>query len=112
MRRSWLTSGIVGLILLGLAHAWIGHDLIHGHGHGQDLGSIVYSTDAPRAEVNLLFQVFHVALFVDFFEVPQAKLEIVDKPTKAVDDDVGLRVFYLAVSRFVPRPPPHSLLIA
>lgn len=102
----------MGLILLALAHAWSGHDLVHGHDHGQELGSAVYSTESPRGEIELLFQLSFVALVIFFIRTPQAHLPNIDKPTKAVDDDVGFPIFHPAISRFVPRPPPHSLLIA
>lgn len=34
---------LVLLLMLGLAHAWYGHDYLHGH-HHQELGEASYST--------------------------------------------------------------------
>jgi hypothetical protein len=66
MSRDLRKSGVVGLLLLGLLHAWFGHDLFHGHHHGhhQDPAQAAHTTAVHRSDNGPIAKIAPVALLI------------------------------------------------
>jgi hypothetical protein len=94
---------VIVVLLLSLAHAWFGHDLVHGH-HHQDLGEASYSTAAPKAQSEHSFQVFAAVLVTSFFEWDIQQSEGVI----ALSESTGFswRDPLHQDPKQIPRPPP------
>lgn len=91
------------LLVLSLAHAWFGHDLLQGH-HHRELGEASYSSPARGDvdQISALAAVLPELLFARLLVgAPGQTVEIVAHPCDLCYRDP----LYLSTS-LVPRPPP------
>lgn len=88
VRRELRQTGVVGLLLWSLLHAWLGHDLAHlHHGHHhvgqqhQSVGEATHTTAVHRPANDQLALTAPVALLVTFFHfaLPQPQ-EVKEAP--------------------------------